>query len=197
MNRDNVLFTVIGLLTGFIAGYVMHEVMAEKQPTRRIHGAAAETGSGSTAETPPPPAAGAQAMEAVQRLQQRVAENPNDADALKQLALMNVRISNWSRAIELFERVVELRPDDYEAVLNLGGAHRQVGNTAGAIEQFGEAKARFPDRWEARYWEIVVLASDLGDLEAASTAMEELRALAPDNQDVERLAAEIERLKGG
>ena len=38
MNRDNLLFATIGVLLGFIAGYLMHEVMVARQPLRRLPG---------------------------------------------------------------------------------------------------------------------------------------------------------------
>ncbi len=38
MNKDNLLFATIGLLVGFIAGYLLHEVMVARQPLRRIPG---------------------------------------------------------------------------------------------------------------------------------------------------------------
>ncbi len=40
MNRDHALVLVVGLLVGFVAGYLVHEVMASSQPPRRY--AAAE-----------------------------------------------------------------------------------------------------------------------------------------------------------
>ncbi|MEE8526742.1 MAG: tetratricopeptide repeat protein [Thermoanaerobaculia bacterium] len=192
MNRDNILFTVIGLLTGFIAGYVMHEVMAERQPPRRIPGTAAEVGRANPAAAPAA-AGGAPAMEAVQRLSRRVAENPDDAEAVKQLAEMNYNIANWSRAIELYEHYLELSPDDLDAMTDLGASYRGAGNVAGALDLFREVRERFPDHWQARYNEILVLAFDLGELKAASREVAELQALEPDNSDIARLAAEIER----
>jgi hypothetical protein len=38
MNKDNLLFAAIGLLFGFISGYLMHEVMMARQPLRRLAG---------------------------------------------------------------------------------------------------------------------------------------------------------------
>lgn len=197
MNRDNVLFTVIGLLTGFIAGYVMHEVMAQRQPPRHIPGPAAEAGRTSPAAAPPATAGGAPAMEAVQRLSRRVAENPDDAEAVKQLADMNYQIQNSSRAVELYERYLELRPDDFGAMIDLGAAYQAAGNAAGALELFRSVRLQFPDDWQARYNEVLVLALDLGDLDAASPLMAELLELQPDNSNVTRLAAEIERRRKG
>jgi tetratricopeptide (TPR) repeat protein len=198
LNRDNVLFTVIGLLTGFIAGYVMHETMAQRQPPRLVPGATAATaaatgGAGAGA----PAAGGGPPMAAVQELSRRVAENPDDADAVRELADMNYNIRNWSRAVELYEHYLELRPDDVDAMTDLGAAYRGVGNLTGALELFRKVRERFPDRWQALYNEIIVLAFDLEDLDAASQPLAELQALRPDDPDVARLAAEIEKRRQG
>ncbi len=40
MNKDNVLFATLGILLGFIAGFLLQEVMAARQPPRRVAGAA-------------------------------------------------------------------------------------------------------------------------------------------------------------
>ena len=39
VNRDSFLILLIGLLLGFITGYMMHEVMAARQPPRQVVGA--------------------------------------------------------------------------------------------------------------------------------------------------------------
>jgi Tetratricopeptide repeat len=38
VNKDNLLFATIGLLVGFIAGYLLHELMLARQPLRRPPG---------------------------------------------------------------------------------------------------------------------------------------------------------------
>jgi hypothetical protein len=38
VNKDNLLFATIGLLVGFITGYLLHEVMVARQPLRRAPG---------------------------------------------------------------------------------------------------------------------------------------------------------------
>lgn len=192
MNRDNLLFTVIGLLTGFIAGYVMHEVMAARQPPRRstaqiAQGASVPLSSSAEATT------GAPAMEQVQRLRRHVEENPDDADAIRLLANLNYDIQSWDRAVELYRRYLELRPEDPDVLTDLGASYRHLARPREALEQFRRARALEPDYWQARYNEILVLSFDLGDLAAARSAMQELLALEPENPDVKRLAAEIDR----
>ena len=193
MNRDNVLFTVIGLLTGFIAGYVMHEVMIERQPPRRIAGQA-----GQVAAAPAPGAnPAAPAMAEVGQLRQRLAENPRDAEALRRLGNLFYDIQEWEQAAELYERYLEVRPDDLNVMTDLGACYRSAGNTEAALEQFRRASSLDPEHWQSRYNEILILAFDLGDLETARQAMAELQSLQPDNPNVARLAEELEKRGSG
>ncbi len=218
MNRDNVLFTVIGLLAGFTAGYLMHEVMAARQPPPRHTQAGGISGAaGVPGQTPGPrqvgPAeprqagprqagpqqagpqqAGPQAaMQQVQQLRAYVEANPDDSEALRLLANMNYEISNWTRAAELYERLLGLRPGDIDVMTDLGACYRYLGQFDRALELFREVQKASPSHWQSRYNEILVLAFDLGDLPTAAEATRQLRTLQPDNPDVERLAAEIER----
>ena len=201
MNRDNVLFVLIGILAGFIGGYVMHEAMAARQPPPRVAGAppAAEPGRASPAapSTGAAPGAGQPAMEEVQRLSARVAENPDDAEATRRLANLNYDISNWERAAELYSRFLELEPGNPDVMTDLGATYRYLGRPREALEQFHDVKRNAPDHWQARYNEVLVLAFDLDDLQAANAAMAELMQLQPDNPDVSRLAVELEKRSKG
>ena len=202
MNRDNVLFTVIGLLAGFISGYFLHESMSERQPARRIategvSAAAPAPGGGAAAggATSAPGATGG--MQEVQRLRQYVEENPQDADAVQMLANLNYDIQNWSRAAELYGRFLELRPDDPDTMTDLGASLRNMGQIDQALAQFRRVRELAPDHWQARYNEILVLAFDRNDPAAARGALAELKSIQPQNPDVERLEAEIEKRFAG
>ena len=203
MNRDNVLFLVIGALTGFIGGYVMHEVMAARQPPPRRADQPAGSVSSAGRVAPPPgrsaPQAGSPqaAMESVQRLRAHVEQNPDDADAVLRLANLNYDISNWSRAAELYEHYLGLVPDTIEVMADLGAAYRFLARPRDALAQFARVRDLAPDYWQARYNEILVLTVDLQDMEAAQAAMNELLRLQPENPDVLRLAAELENRAAG
>ncbi len=134
-------------------------------------------------------------MEQVQRLRAYVEENPDDIDATRQLANMNYDIGNWQRAAELYERLLSRSPEDVDAQTDLGACYRNLGRFDDALRLFREVRSRQPDHWQARFNEVLILAFDLGDLEAAGPVLEELRSLQPDNPDVERLVTEIERRK--
>jgi len=200
LNRDNWLFTIIGLLVGFIAGYLMHEVMAPRQPARLAAGAAAvaqaaEGGEGGAAA---PAASSGPSMEQIQQLRAQVEKNPNDADAVLLLANLNYDIRNWQRARELYEHYLTLRPATADILTDYGVCLREVGEFKTALAKFDQAVKMSPTHWQSRYNRAVVLAFDLKDFKAARAAVDELRQLQPNNNSVSELATEIERLsKGG
>lgn len=196
MNKDHVLFLIIGLLSGFLLGYVAHEVMASRQPLRAS--AAAGIGEPGGPGQPPrqaPPATGGSgpAMEQVQQLRAYVEKNPNDAQAVRELANLNYDISNWQRAAELYEQYLRLVPDEPDVMTDLGACLRNLGKSAEALVVFQRARDKAPQHWQARYNEVLVLAFDLGRWDEAGKALSELQQLEPTNADVSRLADEFQR----
>lgn len=196
MNRDNILFTMIGLLAGFIGGYLMHEVMAERQPAP-IRSPALRADSPAKPTGGAPPAGGQPAMEQVQQLAAHVRENPEDAEAIRLLANLNYDISNWQRAAELYSRYLGLEANDFDVMTDLGATYRHLGKPQEALEQFRNVRQLAPAHWQSRYNEVLVLAFDLNDLPAAGIAMDELMSMQPDNQEVVRLAAELKKRTEG
>lgn len=132
-------------------------------------------------------------MEEVQKLRAYVEQNPKDSGAVRELANLNYDIGNWQRAAELYEQFLILVPNDADAMTDLGACLRNLGRANEALAIFRQIKEQAPGHWQARFNEILILAFDLGQWKAASSAAEELKLLQPANPDVERLAAEIQR----
>ena len=206
VTRDNWLFGVFGALLGFIAGYVLHEAIAARQPPRLPAGAAAVSGenphAGLTGGEVPPggpaaanPQAGGAPMAEIQRLRAEVEKNPNDADALLQLANLNYDIKSWQRAADLYERFLVLRPENPDVLTDLGVTLRELGRTADALERFDRAAALAPTHWQSRFNQAVVLGLDMQDYARAEKVLAGLKSLQPDNASVTELAAEIARRK--
>jgi len=217
VNRDNLLFALLGLLVGFVSAYWMFEAMAARQPARLVPGQAAAMpqqmppggggggggtgGGGAMGGAAPDGAAGvaggqgAAPMQAIQELRARVEKNPNDADSVLQLANANYDIENWDRARQLYSHYLELRPDQPDVLTDLGITYRNLGQFDQALDLFGRAQQVAPDHWQARFNAVIVLAFDKKDFNKAEAALAELRRLQPGNADVERLAAEVERQK--
>ena len=204
MNKDNLLFTIVGILIGFVSGYLLFEAMATRQPARLVAGQVppgADAGAmGQQQGAPPPgqgtPAGDGPAMAQIEELKNRVAQNPNDAEAVLQLAGMNFQIQNWPRAAELFEQYLKLRPGDPNAMTDLGTSYLQAGQVEKSLAVFQQVRQQNPGYWQSYFNEIIALAT-LGRMDEATQVMGELQKLQPDNPDVQRLAAELERSRAG
>ncbi|HEX2643137.1 MAG TPA: tetratricopeptide repeat protein [Thermoanaerobaculia bacterium] len=209
MTKDNLLFAILGILLGFISGYLSHEVMASRQPPRLVPGQQAAAGA-PNAGTPGMPGSapgglpggpgnpsmlpgggdGGSPMAEIQRLRQQIEANPNDADAILALANLNFQISSWDRARELYERYLKLRPGDPDILSDLGVTLHNLGRDDDAVAQFHQAQASAPDHWRSVFNEVVVLAS-AGRFDDAERVLQKLKKMQPDNPDVARLAGEI------
>jgi tetratricopeptide (TPR) repeat protein len=190
-----VLFLLVGLMGGFLAGYISHEVMDDVQPARIAAGSALPAAAPAPGAAPQAAAAAASPMEEINRLQQAIASNPEDADSILRLANLSFDIQRWERAAELYERYLALRPGDPDVLTDLGITLRARGEFDRALELFREAQAKAPDHWQSRFNEVIVLAFDQRQLDAAEKALAVLAEKLPGSPDVTRLGDEIRRLR--
>ena len=204
ITKDNMIFAVFGILIGFISGYLMHEVVAARQPPRltpelRAMIGTSEDPTAAPAAAPGPANAGmpqgaapaGPSMEEIQQLRAYVEKNPNDADAVLKLANLNFDISQHQRAQELYSQYLKLRPNDADVLTDLGISYRETKKYDQALEQFKKARELAPDHWQSYYNEVVVLAFDLKRHDEAGQLLQELQRMQPSNPDVARLAEAV------
>jgi tetratricopeptide (TPR) repeat protein len=211
VNRDNLLFAVIGTLVGFIAGYLLHEVMSVRQPPRltaemRAQIVGAPEAGGGMGEAPaadataagaagPGPAAGGggPASQEVQQLRATLEKNPKDLAALRRLGDLNYDIGDWKRAVDLYNQYLAIKPGDADVLTDLGIAYRQTQQFDEALARFKAAQTSAPDHWQSYYNEVVVLAFDLKKFDEANQVLAKLKGLQPANPDVAKLAEAVAR----
>ena len=219
MNKDNLLYTVIGILVGFISGYLIKDMMLTRQPPRLTpelraqialegenpaqpaggEAAPEEPTDARTADTGNPgmggaaPGGGGPAVAEVQQLRDYVEKNPNDADAVLHLANLNFDIRNWPRAQELYGHYLTLRPANPDVLVDLGISYRETQKFDQALEQFRHARKLAPEHWQSYYNEVVVLAFDLKRYDEAGPLLQELQRLQPGNPEVAKLADAVAR----
>jgi tetratricopeptide (TPR) repeat protein len=206
VTKDNLLFATIGILLGFISGYLMHEAMSARQAPRLWPGQAAANGAPGTAAPPmgnpggnpagAPPgdansASGQAAMQEIQALRQQVEEHPDDAEAVLRLANANFDIQNWSRAKELYIQYLKLEPAHPDVLTDLGIVYRSLREPDRALELFDQAQKLAPQHWQSLFNKVLVLAFDQQKAAEADQALSALQKLQPGNPDVDRLAAEV------
>jgi hypothetical protein len=219
LNKDNLLYTVIGILMGFISGYLIKDMMLTRQPPRLTPelraqialegenpaqpaggGAAAEGPTDArTADTSNPamggvaPGGGGPMNAEVAQLKQYVEQHPDDADAVLKLANLNFDIRNWPRAQELYTQFLKLRPNNPDVLTDLGISYRETQKFDQALESFREARKLAPDHWQSYYNEVVVLAFDLKRYDEAGPLLQELQRMQPSNPEVAKLADAVAR----
>jgi cytochrome c-type biogenesis protein CcmH/NrfG len=205
VSRDNLLFTLLGVVVGFIAAYLLYETVGARQPARLPFGQTAQVPAGAQSAAPPPGAGAAQpgtgpvdapAMQA-QLEQMRQAAEANAEDPAAWLAVANLAfdLRRWEVAVEAYENHLELVPGDPDVMSDLAVSLHGMGRSQEALAMFDRAQQTSPQHWQSRFNEIVVLA-DLGRLDDAAQVMSELQRMQPENPDVQRLAAELERRRG-
>lgn len=219
MNKDNLLYTLVGILIGFVSAYLLFDAVSARQPPRltpelrariAMEGESPTQSTGGEAKAEGPtdartpdtsnpgmggaaPGGAGPAMEEIQQLRAHVEQHPDDADAVLRLANLNFDIRNWGRAQELYNHYLELRPGNPDVLTDLGISYRETQKFEQALERFRQARKLAPGHWQSYYNEIVVLAFDLKRYDEAGPILQELQRMQPGNPEVAKLADAVAR----
>jgi cytochrome c-type biogenesis protein CcmH/NrfG len=207
MTRDNIVYLVCGLILGLVIGSL---VIGPRVAQTKL-GAAAVAGSGSGSSEGEAPAAapaggapamgsapsGGNAMEAVRKqievLKSKIAADPNDAEALAQLGNMYMDATKYSQAIDYYERALRIH-DDANLRTDLGICYKESGQLDKALAAFQEVASKSPGQWQALFNEAIVLA-DLKRFDEARAISAKLKALRPQDVEVQKLDAALAQAK--
>ncbi len=175
MTRENFLFAIIGVLLGFILGFMLHGVMSQRDAER----ASASTEQRQQLPTDHPPidntSAGnpQQTMEQVQQTIARARNNPKDFDAQIMAARLEYQIQQYDEAIKFLLTANQLRPDAYDVLVMLGEANMDA--------QHWDASEKWYKAAQAKNSKDVAVAASLafvglqrGDVKAAERAIANL-----------------------
>src|ERR1043165_4774116 len=128
MSRENLLFAIIGILLGFIVGFMFASSMAQKTAMQ-------QTASSSQALPPDHPPVGGQNAPDPQKMREKFAASiekarnePKNFDAQIKAAELYYQIQRYDQAIEYLLNANELRPTDYETVVILGMVNLDAGH---------------------------------------------------------------------
>jgi serine/threonine protein kinase/WD40 repeat protein/tetratricopeptide (TPR) repeat protein len=84
-------------------------------------------------------------------LDERLRNEPNDAEALVHRGWLFSQQKKWPAAIADLERRLRLRPEDADSCWLLAGVYQETGNLAGALDAMSRLLERTPDDRDARF----------------------------------------------
>lgn len=128
-------------------------------------------------------------------VRQVVDEDPNDAEALNDLGLIEVQKGNYQSAIELFEKAANADEPLAGARTNLANIQLLIDENAAAEKTFDLVLAESPNAIEALIGKSTAQRRK-GDLDDALLTAERAVSLAPDNASARNAAGTIYREMG-
>jgi protein O-GlcNAc transferase len=151
MTKDNILFSVIGLLLGVIVGYVFANTVNQRgyTPPQRTSASRSAEQSGDLPENHPPIAGNGSADQSAQAsadatVLERAQSEPDNFDLQMQAAAIQYQNKRYDEAIQLLTRANQLRPDNYETVVRLGDANFDAGRYEVAEKWYTAALQKNP-----------------------------------------------------
>jgi tetratricopeptide (TPR) repeat protein len=142
INKENILFTLVGLFAGLIIGFMFANSVNQRQamspagamPSSAVlpdgHPATGTTG-GSIAE--------------VQSAIEKARGEPENFEAQIKAAELFYQIQRFDGAVEFLERAAKLKPDDQDTAVNLGNAYFDAGRYDDAEKTYGAVLEKKPE----------------------------------------------------
>lgn len=148
MNKENILFGVVGLLAGLIIGF-MFANSVNQQAVATIPGSVPAAQGGPLPpghpEVPGGPAGSQQSMANAPEVQaaiEKAKQEPDNFDAQIKAAEFYYQIQRYDGAIDLLKRANQLRPDDYDVIVHLGNANFDSDKYEEAEKWYTQALAK-------------------------------------------------------
>ena len=139
MRKDNILFTVIGLLVGLIIGFIGTNSINRNAMVSQ--NSAPTQPNLPTQNQPHQSAAVPEVNEAIAKADQE----PNNFDAQIKVGEMFARINNYEKALIYFEKAEKIKPGDYQLWVILGNLNFQIENFDKAAVWYEKALAKKND----------------------------------------------------
>lgn len=193
MTRDNVLFTVCGLLTGFIIGYF---VASSSHPPLPALSATASSGSsvGATGDAALAPSA-AELAARVKEVQNAIQRAPENVDLQVQLANTYYDANDWKSAADAYEKTLPKKGSDPNLLTDLGSCYRNLGRFDKALEMYQRAQAVQPTHSQSLLNTVLVYTFDLKDAAKAQAAFDRLKKEHPEIPRLDDLQLRISALR--
>ena len=187
MRSESIVFAVAGMCFGVILGWVVGVQQAGQTPPALTAAAPAGGAAGGAAPQAPP------LDEArVQSLMTVINNDPENAGATLELANTYFDAEQYTDAITWYEESLRIDPLDPNASTDLGVSYYYSGFTDRALEQFEVSLTLDPSHTKTMLNQGIVLAFGRQDLEGAQAAWQQIVALAPDSPEGQAASRALE-----
>jgi tetratricopeptide (TPR) repeat protein len=150
MNKENTLFSIIGVLLGFIGGFMFANTTNQRglvaptaQAAQQIEGLPPNhppiTGDASAAPKP------AFDLSLVRDAEKLAKDAPGNFDAQVKAGELNYAALRYDETINFWTRADKLRPGDYDTLVKLGNAAYDAQKFAEAEKWYAQALSKKPD----------------------------------------------------
>lgn len=146
MNKENILFSIIGVLLGFIIGFLFATSAHQRGLAPRPATTPAAQSSGADQSSMPSNSVADQGA-STQELQdaiQKAKSSPNDFDAQVAAGQRLFENRDYDEAIKMLLRANQLRPDSYETITSLGNTYFDAGYYESAEKWYAAALEKKP-----------------------------------------------------
>ncbi len=201
MSRDNLLFVIIGILLGFIAGFMFATSWSQRDAATRAAATSVLQGQNLPPNHPPVGGdqtgdGGQQMLAQVQEAMKRAREHPEDFDAQVTAAQLEYKIQRYDQAIEYLLIANKLKPTDQDVLFMLAVANLDGGHYEAAIQWYKAALKKKPNDMVLLDGYCAALLGK-GDAKGAEDAINKLAKLDPTNPDLPQFRDKLAELKSG
>jgi len=197
MTRENILFAIIGILLGFIVGFMLASSMSQKIQAPQV----ASSSQAMPADHPPIGASGQSSQPDPQAVREQVAASlekarsePQNFDAQMKAAELYYQIQRYDQAIEYLLKANQIQPTDYRTVTLLGMVNLDAGHYETA-EKWYRAAMKMKQDDTMVLSGLAAATLEKGDAKAAEDAIAKLEKLDPTSQDLPQFRDKLASLK--
>ena len=203
MTRDNLLFGIIGILLGFIGGFLLAGNITQREAAMRANPQSAQAGQNLPPNHPPiggdqptTGEGGQQMLASVQTAMKQARENPNDFDAQVTAAKLEYQIGRYDQAIEYLLAANKIKPTDFDTLAMLGVANLD-GNHFDAAEKWYKAALQIKPNDMPTLDGLCAALLSKNDTKGAEEQINKLAKIDPNNQDLPQFRDKLAQLKSG
>lgn len=196
MTRDNLLFAIIGVLFGFIVGFLFATSMSQ----RSSPAPAAQSSSQIPADHPQPgasggaPAAGGNMQAEVTAKIEKARNEPKNFEAQVDAAKLFYQIGRYDPAIEFLLKANQLKPTDYQTIVALGVINLDAGHFEVAEKWYKAAIMQKKDDVSTLAG-LAAATLGKGDAKAAEQAIANLEKFDPNVEELPKFKERLASLK--